>query len=649
MVSSSNPEIAEAIRQVKDALARIDEPVVRALAAVHELERELSETITRRDQLMAKAAQAEVALNRPELATTLREEASRLAVTIEALTKQAQLARSGAEATREQAPERRQRLQQQLTELMQKSVEYNAQAAGADSSWDRVRRSEASTNLADIQLSGALADDRADKMLLELEQRLGTTTPSTREAPVQSTVAQVSTAVPTLPDVGAAPNAVRVTGRTDTVERENRPKGLTVNMTSDQTRLRVAAIGTGGIFRGAHLPCYLDIPGAQLAALCDPDPDALKQAVRRLRSLTDDRVAKLREQHDDETADRLLQDLNDLKLYSDLDEVIAAGNTDLVDICTQPFLHAPLSIKALNAGLHVMCEKPISRSWLETEPLINSWKSSGKFYQHNENWLFEPEYYTVRKLVQSGAIGELITMFLTQAHGGPEGRGAFWNPAMGGGGSLLDNGIHAIGAAWFVAGLDWQPAAVRAVAPFGMATRMSQRILDGRYQTVQVDDDAHILIRFENTTTGAWCTAHIEGSWSFQDSPPTQYIGSTGRIEMAQQDGRQVARVFDAHGNHYDVPVSGPTWVHWPSSFYGEILNMVQCIVAGEQSIMTPQFGADCSSIVGAAYLSEKQGRKAVTLQEFQQFARSIAAKHADDKAAANDALVNELLSAVRR
>jgi hypothetical protein len=76
---------------------------------------------------------------------------------------------------------------------------------------------------------------------------------------------------------------------------------------------------------------------------------------------------------------------------------------------------------------------------------------------------------------------------------------------------------------------------------------------------------------------------------------------------------------------------------------------MVQCILAGEQSIMTPQFGADCSSIVGAAYLSEKQGRKAVTLQEFQQFARSIAAKYADDKAAANDALVNELLSAVRR
>ncbi len=647
MSSSSNPEIAEAIRQVRDALARIDEPVVRALTAVHALERELAETTTRRDQLMTKATQAELTLNRPELAETLREEAARLDVTIEALSQQAQLARTGAQTSRDQLPERRQQLQQQLAELMRKSVEFSAQAAGADAAWDRVKRLQTGTVSADLELSGALADDRANKMLIELEQRLGTVPQPAVPRAERGVQPVASPGDP--PEQKAGTPAVEVPRSTDISERENRQKGLTANMTSDLPRLRVAAIGTGGIFRGAHLPCYVEIPDARLAALCDPDPDALKQAMRRLRTLTEDRVAKLKEQHDDETADRLLQDLNDIKLYSDLDEVIAAGNIDLVDICTQPFLHAPLSIKALNAGLHVMCEKPISRTWLETEELINTWKSSGKFYQHNENWLFEPEYYTVRKLIQSGAIGELITMFLTQAHGGPEGRAAFWNPAMGGGGSLLDNGIHAIGAAWFVAGLDWSPEVVRAVAPFGMSTRMGQRILDGRYQTVQVDDDAHILIRFADSRTGAWCTAHIEGSWSFQDSPPTQYIGSTGRIEMAHEDGRRVARVFDAHGNHYDIPVSGPTWVHWPSSFYGEILNMVQCIRAGEQSIMTPQFGADCSSIVGAAYLSEKNGRKAVTLNEFQQFAHDVATRFPGDKSAANDALVNELLSAVRR
>ncbi len=648
MAGGSNPEIVEAIRVIKDALARIDEPVVKSMAAVHALERELNETVARRDQLLAKAAQAELTLNRPELAVTLRNEAERLGATIEALTEQTQTARVAADAVREQAPARRQQLQLQLAELMRKSVEYSAQAAGADSEWQRVKRVQGNLDTADWQISGAIADERADKLLEELEARLSR--PSDQAdvvSPFEGDLPPDPTATVAVQE-GAPPTST-VVRAVPAIANESKPKGLTANMTSDKTRLRVAAIGTGGIFRGAHLPCYLDIPDARLAALCDPDPEALKLAKRRLNGLTEERVAKLREQHDDETAERLLQDVSDLKLYSDLDEVIADGNTDLVDICTQPFLHAPLAIKALNAGLHVMCEKPISRSWLETEDLISTWNRTGRFYQHNENWLFEPEYYTVRKLIQSGAIGELITMFLTQAHGGPEGRAAFWNPAMGGGGSLLDNGIHAIGAAWFVAGLNLRPQVVRAVAPFGMSTRMSQRILDGRYQAVQVDDDAHILIRFEDGSTGSWCTAHIEGSWSFQDSPPTQYIGSTGRIEMAHSDGRQVARVFDSHGNHYDVPVSGPTWVHWPSSFYGEILNMVQCIRAGEQSIMTPMFGADCSSIVGAAYLSEKYGRKAVTLEEFQQFAHSIAAKYPGDKAAANDALVNELLSAVRK
>ena len=414
-------------------------------------------------------------------------------------------------------------------------------------------------------------------------------------------------------------------------------------------RIRVAAIGTGNIFRGAHLPSYPDLAQAQLVAFCDPDKTAQDLVYKRYQSLIEAKIKTAKERNDVETVERLEQDLETVQICDDISEVIETVKPDLVDICTQPVLHAPLAIQALDAGINVMCEKPISRSWLESQRVIEAVKRSGKVYQHNENWLFEPDYYTVKKLVDSGAIGELIMMFLTQAHGGPEGNPRFWNSDFGGGGSLLDNGIHAIGAAWFVAGLDKAPTLVKAAQPFGMSIRMPQRIIDGRFQQVRVDDDAHILIRFEDKKTNAWSTAHVEGSWSEQDSPDTVYIGSTGKIDMLDEDGKRFAIVKDIKGRETRrFRVSGSNWQHWPSSFYGEIQNMVQCLLNKTSSIMTAEFGAECSAIVGASYLSEKDGKRAVHVDEFKQFALDIAARYPNDPTGADNALVDSLLAAVR-
>lgn len=426
-------------------------------------------------------------------------------------------------------------------------------------------------------------------------------------------------------------------------------KGESSRMETTQ-RVRVAAIGTGNIFRGAHLPAYPDIPQVQLVALCDPDKAAQDQAFKRYQTLVEAKIKAAQERADTETEERLERDLDTVQICSDISEVIDTVKPDLVDICTQPFLHAPLSIQALEAGLNVMCEKPMARSWLETQRVIEAVKRTGKLYQHNENWLWDPDYYTAQKLVRSGAIGEPILMFLATAHGGPEGSPKFWNPEFGGGGALLDNGIHAIGAAWYVSGLDKKPTVVKAADPFGMTIRMPQRIIDGRYQQVTVDDDAHILIRYENADSGAWTTAHVEGSWSHRDSPDTVIIGTTGKIAFVSQDGHRYAVVTDAYDRESRrIETSGPTWQHWPSSFYGEILNMVECIRNSARTISGPEFGAECSAIVGASYLSEKNGRRAVHVDEFKAFAKELAGRYPNDLKGADQALVEALLSAVRK
>jgi predicted dehydrogenase/phage shock protein A len=426
-------------------------------------------------------------------------------------------------------------------------------------------------------------------------------------------------------------------------------KGETARM-EPTSRVRVAGIGTGGIFRGAHLPAYPDIPQAQMVAFCDPDPQAQKLVRERYGSLVNAKIEQAKERKDTATVERLERDREAIQIFDDISEVIAKVKPDLVDICTQPFLHTPLSIQALEAGINVMCEKPISRSWLETLRLIETVARTGKFYQHNENWLWDPDYYTAKKLVEAGAIGEPILMFLATAHGGPEGNPKFWNSDFGGGGALLDNGIHAIGAAWYVSGFDKKPTHVKAAQPFGMSIRMPNRIIDGRFQQVQVDDDAHILIRFENADTGAWTTAHVEGSWSHRDSPDTVILGTTGKIEFVSDEKGRYAIVKDAYDREARrIDTSGPTWQHWPSSFYGEILNMVECVRNGVPSISTAQFGADCSAVVGASYLSERDGRRAVSVEEYKAFARDIASRYPNDPVGANNALIEAQLAAVRK
>ena len=681
----ANLGIREAIEEIRQAVRDLRENVVQALTRRNQAQTALSKLEDRKSELL-KSLELAQNLHRDAIADEYRADLKKCLIEIELAKKFVSQVEAQVDAAKNMQSQEEARLQQIAVELQGRLVvqlgsEVERKAIDPGVGWERAQSKaselEARAELAQTPVLPERHDENADRMLADLEKRLTEATgmtaqqleirsfkagkyavskPESASLPAfanllapssgsvqdvqNSTDAQINTVLQT-PVVKTSSASLRTSSfSAKSVEF----KGETLRM----ERVKVAAIGTGGIFRGAHLPCYPDIPKAKMAAFCDPDPIAQKAVMKRFEELTNARIEKVGADVDE--VDRLKRDLDEVKVYSDISEIIAEVKPDLVDICTLPMLHAPLAIQALEAGINVMCEKPVSRSWLESQKLIEVVKRTGKFYQHNENWLFDPDYYTVKKLVDSGAIGELVMMFLTQAHGGPEGNHRFWNSDFGGGGSLLDNGIHAIGAVWFITGLEKTPTTVKAAEPFGMTIRMPDRIIDGRYQKVNVDDDAHILIRFEDSKTGAWSTAHVEGSWSHQDSPDTVYIGTTGRIEMKNEEGKRYAAVIDAYGNEArKIQVSGMTWSHWPSSFYGEIQNMVMCVMNNEQSIMTAEFGADCSAIVGAAYLSQLDGKRAVPVEEFRQFARGIAAKYPNDPKAADNALVDALLAAVRK
>ena len=407
-------------------------------------------------------------------------------------------------------------------------------------------------------------------------------------------------------------------------------------------RVKIGVVGSGGIFQGAHLPAYPDTYEAHLVSLCDVSSDVLVSAERKTRSLYLEKAQKAEERGDAEQAEQLREDAKNLKTYSDVSEMLSNEELDLVDVCTPTKFHSSTAITALNQGVNVMCEKPMARTYLECLEVVDAVEKSGKFYQHNENWLYDPFWYNAKKLIESGVIGENQLVFVATAHGGPEWASWFWNPDVAGGGALLDNGVHAITTSWFLNGFDKKPSVVKAADPYGICIRMKTRILQGMFKPFEVEDDAHILIRFENSE-GKWSTAHVEGSWSHRDSLDTIIIGTNGTIRPTQKEADTVLEITDAFGGKREINLGR---VSWTQSFAGEIRNMCNCVLNGARPICDEKIGTETTAIVQSAYLSQKKGRKPVTLEEFKKYAQKIKEKEGKNAA---EALMKDLLKGIAR
>jgi len=407
-------------------------------------------------------------------------------------------------------------------------------------------------------------------------------------------------------------------------------------------RVKVGVIGVGGIFRGAHLPAYLNVAEAKVVSLCDVSEGTLRESEKLMKKLYLEKAEEAEKEGNLELSQRLKDDAESVRTYKDAEEMLSKENLDLVDICTPTKFHNSLAIQVLSRGVNVMVEKPMARTYLECLEVVEAVEDSGKLYQHNENWLYSPVWYTARKFIESGVLGEIQLTFLATAHGGPEWASWFWDPDIAGGGALLDNGVHAITCSWFLSGFDRRPTVVKAAEPYGICIRMKTRILQGMFKPFEVEDDAHVIIRFEDKN-GVWSTAHVEGSWSYRDSLDTRIIGTNGIMRPVEREGRTFLEITDATGGKREIDLGKVTWVQ---SFEGEIRNMCNCVLNGIKPICDEHIGAETTAVVQAAYLSQKRRMKPVTLDEFKRYAKRI--KEREGKRA-SEVLLRELLKGIAR
>ncbi|MYL65391.1 gfo/Idh/MocA family oxidoreductase [Bacillus hwajinpoensis] len=157
--------------------------------------------------------------------------------------------------------------------------------------------------------------------------------------------------------------------------------------------LKIGVIGCGSIAKHRHLPEYAANTQIKIVAVCD--------------------IVKSRA---DETAV-----LYGAKSYESYEELLQNSEVDAVSVCTPNYLHAPVSIAALKAGKHVLCEKPMATSRADAEEMIEAASTSGKKLMIAHNQRFVPSHAKAREILASGEIGKVYSFRTAFGHPGPEG------------------------------------------------------------------------------------------------------------------------------------------------------------------------------------------------------------------------------------
>ena len=341
----------------------------------------------------------------------------------------------------------------------------------------------------------------------------------------------------------------------------------------------IGVLGLGSVFMGSYRPQVERLARqgrVELRAVYDVDETRRKEVAARLGLDPDIASAEALIGHDD---------------------------VDLVMVLTSMLDHGPLAIAALEAGKHVLVEKPMATSLEQAARMVELARQGRSVLLCAPHVLLAPTYREMWQRIRDGVIGDL---HLGRARYGW--RGPWWGPWFykEGGGSLFDLG------AYNVTSLAGFFGSVRRVSAM-MGTRIPQRMVDGELVDVEVDDNVQILLdhgdcRFSTVMTGFTLQKYR--------SPAIELYGATGSMQMLGHDwapeGFEQSR--NEAGTWEIVPEVNPQW-HWTSGFD----HLVDRLESAEPTITRPEHAYHALEIMLAAKRSSAEGRVIDIESEFPQ------------------------------
>ena len=191
-------------------------------------------------------------------------------------------------------------------------------------------------------------------------------------------------------------------------------------------------IGCGGFMAAGHIGNLLSFPEVEIVGLADPSGESIARAKERFPAL------------------------QGTPEYADHRSLLEEAGPDAVEIATPHALHAAHIVDSFEAGCHVLVEKPLVISTEEAEEVLAKRDEAGKVLLVSYQRRYEPNFRYVRHIVGSGVLGELEFVSVVLSQGWMELSRGKWrqNPALSGGGMLLDTGSHLLDFLLFATGLD---------------------------------------------------------------------------------------------------------------------------------------------------------------------------------------------------
>ena len=318
--------------------------------------------------------------------------------------------------------------------------------------------------------------------------------------------------------------------------------------------INVGIIGCGKIAQTRHLPEYAGNSNCRISALFD---------------MNFERASDLAKQYN-------------ARAYKSVDELLEDQTIDAVSVCAANNAHAEITIKALKAGKHVLCEKPMATTIEDCEKMVRVANEKEKYLMIDQNQRLSGAHMKAKELIKSGAIGKVLTFRTTFGHCGPETWSVdpgvtswFFDKKLASMGAMADLGVHKTDLIQFL--VDGKVVETKA-----HITTLDKRGADGNL--IGVDDNAICIYTMDNGIVGT-----MTASWTYygEEDNSTVLYGTKGimkiyqnpdfSIEIITRNGERILYDIDQIQTNENQTKSGVI-----DAFIDSLVNGHEPIISGE-------------------------------------------------------------------
>ena len=347
-------------------------------------------------------------------------------------------------------------------------------------------------------------------------------------------------------------------------------------------KLRVAIIGNGNI-SNYHVQGYKALPHlCEVVACCDLDVDKANAYAARYGIPA---------------------------VYTDYNEMLEKEKPDAVSVCTWNAAHKGATVAALNAGAHVICEKPMAMNAKEAQEMVDAAKKNNKIVMTAFVRRFGNDADFLTDFIKGGTFGDIYYTKATYLRRNGCPGGWFGDKEYSGGGPLIDLGVHVMDLVRYLCG------SPKPVSAFGVtynnlgmdragSGEKAWRANPNGMFKYTVEDFASALIRFDNGMT-----MQLETSFNLNVKKDCGVISLFGTKAGAVADP-QLEIYSDMNGHMINIGMTESTALSFDGLFEREIAHFVDCIVNGTECRVKPEDGVVLMKMIDAIYESAATGKE---------------------------------------